>query len=192
MSIYHDSFVYIWYDSNAKMFYLGVHKGTPDDKYTHSSSVMESFKKNNIPRGFRRRILATGTLLEMNQLETDLLMNRWADKRKWGRYYNVNPNSPTIGRKHSAKTRKLISDNHADVSGKNNPMYGVKNFGPDNHAYGGPGTFKGKKHSPETKARMAEAAKKRWAKMNKEAKSDIIAKGHRSRNNQNSLEDLFS
>ena len=30
-----ESFVYLWYDSRNKMFYLGKHKGTPDDGYTH-------------------------------------------------------------------------------------------------------------------------------------------------------------
>jgi len=30
------------------------------------------------------------------------------------------------GKKRTSETRKRISDNHADVSGKNNPMYGLK------------------------------------------------------------------
>ena len=32
------SFIYLWYD--GKKFYLGVHKGTPDDRYICSSKVV--------------------------------------------------------------------------------------------------------------------------------------------------------
>ena len=56
-----EAFVYLWYDAPNKKYYLGWHKGTPDDKYTHSSTVWESFTKNTIPEGVTRRILAYGT-----------------------------------------------------------------------------------------------------------------------------------
>ena len=42
-----EAFVYLWYDSRNKMFYLGKHKGTPDDGYTHSSSMWQQFKNDN-------------------------------------------------------------------------------------------------------------------------------------------------
>ena len=80
-----EAFVYMWYDSKNSMYYIGYHKGTPDDGYTHSSSIMESFKI--APKGFRRRILAYGTPDEMMQLESDLLKNR--KERCWDKYYNV-------------------------------------------------------------------------------------------------------
>ena len=69
------------------MFYLGYHKGTPDDSYTHSSTVMESFTKTSIPSYMRRRILATGTVEEMIELENKLLDNR--KEKCWDKYYNV-------------------------------------------------------------------------------------------------------
>ena len=81
-----ESFVYIWYDAPNKMYYLGKHKGSPDDTYTHSSTLMESFTKNTIPKGFTRRILVYGTDKEMYLLENELLINR--KKRCWDRYYN--------------------------------------------------------------------------------------------------------
>ena len=70
------------------MYYLGKHKGSPDDTYTHSSTIWESFTKDNIPEGVTRRILAYGTHKEMLALESELQTNR--KKRCWDRYYNVN------------------------------------------------------------------------------------------------------
>jgi hypothetical protein len=88
------------------MYYLGKHKGSPDDKYTHSSTVWESFTKDNIPEGVTRRILAYGTDEEICLLEHELLKNR--KKRCWDRYYNNSLGDPR----------------YVDMSGENNPMYG--------------------------------------------------------------------
>ena len=83
-----EAFVYLWYDAPNYMYYLGSHKGSPDDSYTHSSTIWESFTKNNIPKGVKRRILAYGTHKEMLALESKLQTNR--KKRCWDRYYNDN------------------------------------------------------------------------------------------------------
>ena len=85
-----EAFVYLWQDTRQKSYryYLGYHKGNPDDSYTHSSSVFESFSKYSIPDGVRRRVIATGSAEEMMELENKLLNNR-KDSRKWDRYYNV-------------------------------------------------------------------------------------------------------
>ena len=82
-----EAFVYLWYDSRNKMFYLGKHKGTPDDGYTHSSRMWQQFKSNSIPKGVRRRIIAWGTNEDMYELETKLLLNR--KEKCWDRYYNA-------------------------------------------------------------------------------------------------------
>lgn len=37
-----------------------------------------------------------------------------------------------FGKTHNENSRLLISKNHADVSGKNNPMYDVHRYGKDN------------------------------------------------------------
>ena len=100
-----DSFVYLWFDSNNKKFYLGKHKGTPDDSYTHSSTIWKRFKKDNIPTGVRRRILAYGTDEEICILEHELLKNRKA--RRWNKYYN----------------RSLGDPRYVDQSGENSPFY---------------------------------------------------------------------
>jgi len=86
-SFHSEAFVYLWFDSKNRMFYLGYHKGHPDDDYTHSSTIMESFTKTTIPSYMHRRILATGTKQEMIDLEKKLLDNR--KERCWDKYYNA-------------------------------------------------------------------------------------------------------
>ena len=83
------AFVYIWQDARQKphMYYLGYHKGTPDDNYTHSSTVFESFTKDTIPTGVTRRIIASGSNSDMIALETKLLKNR--KEKRWQQYYNM-------------------------------------------------------------------------------------------------------
>ena len=97
-----EAFVYLWFDSKNRKFYLGKHKGTPDDGYTHSSTVMESFDVP--PPHMKRRILAYGTDEEMCLLEHELLKNRKG--KKWDRYYNQSLGSPWL-----------------DQWGENNPSY---------------------------------------------------------------------
>lgn len=50
----------------------------------------------------------------------------------------------------SEESKRKMSDNHADISGKNNPMYGV-------HRYGENNPFYGKKHTEESKKRISES-----------------------------------
>ena len=125
-----EAFVYLWYDALNKMYYLGKHKGSPDDTYTHSSTIWESFTKDNIPEGVTRRILAYGTNEEMCILEHKLLVNR--KKRCWNRYYNESLGDPRYvdqsgenhhmyGKTHSPEARKKIS---IAISGDKNGMFG--------------------------------------------------------------------
>ena len=85
-----EAFVYLWYDSRSKMFYLGKHKGTPDDGYTHSSARWEEFSSDSIPKGVRRRVLTYGSNKDMYKLENKLLRNR--KEKCWDRYYNESIN----------------------------------------------------------------------------------------------------
>ena len=89
-----EAFVYLWYDALNKMYYLGKHKGSPEDTYTHSSTIWESFTKKFIPKGVRRRIHPDwyGTDEEMCILENKLLINR--KNRCWDRYYNEGLGDP--------------------------------------------------------------------------------------------------
>ncbi len=151
-----EAFLYLWYDAPNKKYYLGKHKGSPDDSYTHSSTVWESFTKSTIPDGVRRRILAYGTDEEMTKLEYDLLLNR--KQKCWDHYYNVSAgwpllfdtsgtNNPMYGRKHSEETRKKLSEAN---KGKKLSEETKKKLSEAN---------KGKKLSEETKKKLSEVQK---------------------------------
>ena len=134
-----EAFLYLWYDAPNKKYYLGKHKGSPDDSYTHSSTVWEDFTKSTIPDGVRRRILAYGTDEEMTKLEHDLLLNR--QQKCWDHYYNVSAGWPI----------------RVDNSGTNNPFYGRKHSEETKKKIGK--VHKGKKLSEETKKKLSEAHK---------------------------------
>ena len=116
-----EAFVYLWYDASNKKYYLGKHKGTPDNGYTHSSRSSDEFCSivpdstrpiierreffENMPKGVSRRILAYGTDEEMCVLEHELLVNR--KNRCWDRYYNESLGDPR----------------YVDQYGENNPAW---------------------------------------------------------------------
>ena len=133
------------------MYYLGKHKGSPDDTYTHSSSIWESFTKDNIPEGVTREILAYGTDEEMCILEHKLLVEA-KNGGDWNRYYNESLGDPR----------------YVDTSGENNPMYGrgAERTGENNPNWKGGISLDlkeyDKKHqTPERKAQKVETSR-RW------------------------------
>jgi len=101
-----EAFVYLWYDAPNDMYYLGKHKGLPDDTYTHSSSIWEHFTKDNIPEGVTREILDEGTDEEMCILEHELLVKA-KNGGDWDRYYNESLGDPR----------------YVDISGENHPNW---------------------------------------------------------------------
>ena len=101
-----ESFIYLWYDAPNKKYYLGKHKGSPDDTYTHSSTIWEHFTKDNIPEGVTREIIAEGTDEEMCVLEHKLLKFE-KENGNWDRYYNESLGDPK----------------YVDQCGENNPNW---------------------------------------------------------------------
>jgi len=85
-----EAFVYLWRNAKTNKYYIGHHRGTIDDGYTHSSKELPDFPSYSkvIPDHWTRRILAYGTVSEMRTLERELQLNRKA--KCWDRYYNVN------------------------------------------------------------------------------------------------------
>ena len=127
------------------MYYLGKHKGSPDDKYTHSSTIWKSFTKDNIPEGVTREILGEGTDEEMCVLEHELLVEA-KNGGDWDRYYNMSVGDPR----------------YVDQWGENHHFYGVT--GKDHPSYG-------RTHSEEAKRKMSIAATGR--KLTEETKKKI-------------------
>lgn len=84
-------FIYIWYDTKRKMFYIGSHWGTEEDGYVCSSKTM---RDNYLNRKFtfKRRIVSR---IYTNRLDLLTEEQRWLDminKEEFGRrYYNKNP-----------------------------------------------------------------------------------------------------
>ncbi len=54
---------------------------------------------------------------------------------------------PKIRYKHTKETKEKMSKNHADISGKNNPFYGIQ-------------------HTEEAKKKMSQSHKETWARKN--------------------------
>ena len=93
-----EAFVYLWRNAKTNKYYIGSHKGTIDDGYTHSSKELPDFPSHSkvIPDHYTRRILAYGTESEMWALEDRLQLNR--KEKCWNRYYNVQVSN--LSRKH--------------------------------------------------------------------------------------------
>jgi hypothetical protein len=95
-------YVYLWYDTRAKLFYLGGHLGRVEDSYVCSSGTMNRAYKNR-PETFKLKILeyTFGGVSELRAAE-----QRWLDlvkdeelllsgnvKNGTARYYNVKKNA---------------------------------------------------------------------------------------------------
>lgn len=87
-------FVYLWFDSWRKMYYIGSHWGTENDGYICSSNRMRKAHKRR-PNDFKRRILTIITNNRKELLETE---HRWLSLIKESelgdRYYNLITHHP--------------------------------------------------------------------------------------------------
>lgn len=83
-------FIYLWRDSLKNMYYIGSHKGTPDDGYICSSSWMKKAYKKR-PNTFKRRILERLDFFDRRELLA--LEHKWLsliDEGELGKkYYNL-------------------------------------------------------------------------------------------------------
>lgn len=135
-------FVYIWFDTKHKRYYVGRHWGTETDGYICSSRWMKiSFKRR--PNDFKRRIVAKvyssvqDLIIEeqrwLDMIKQEELGNRYYNRCKWA------SSQFTAGCKHSAESKKLMS-----LAKKGKPRSGD----PENW-----------KHSEETKKKWSETRK---------------------------------
>ena len=123
-------FVYRWTDTSNGMYYIGSHKGTPDDGYIGSGTwFMRAYKSR--PESFVREILYIGD--DFVELEGFILqeLNARLDKES----YNLTNRASELpdSKKHSEERKKKWSK---ERSGEGNVMYG-------------------KRHSKETRKQMS-------------------------------------
>ena len=113
-------FVYRWTDTSNGMYYIGSHKGTPDDGYIGSGTwFMRAYKSR--PKSFVREVLYIGE--DFVELEGFILqeLNARLDKES----YNLTNRASELpdSKKHSEERKKKWSK---ERSGKGNVMYGKR------------------------------------------------------------------
>ena len=150
MTIYipsYTGYVYLWYDTKARFFYLGGHLGKVEDSYICSNKPMKRAYKLR-PETFRMRVLEyvvgeTSTLREAEQKwldkiqDTELMLSENI-KNGTCRYYNV---------------KKSSSGGNGKGTNKGKSTIGGWNRGKRNC----------QSHSKETRERMSAAKKLWWA-----------------------------
>jgi hypothetical protein len=112
-------FVYIWFDSWRKMYYIGSHWGHENDGYICSSERMrKAFKRR--PEDFKRRILSKVASSKQNLLDEEYRYLSMIDQSELGRkYYNltnhknghwmtVEKKAKTLKEKISLKTKEAM------------------------------------------------------------------------------------
>jgi hypothetical protein len=187
-------FVYLWYDTFRKKYYLGSHLGFSDDGYTGSNHRFQCAYKSR-PETFKRRILESHENITSRQLlkREQFWLNKIKPEELTVRYYNeknVASGGNIISNLSEEKKRQ-----HAIKSGLASKKY-WDNITPEEYekrkrsAFGGNkfdrsymsdpklrkkmsermkgenNTFYGKKHSDETKKQMAlsKIGKSTWIK----------------------------
>ena len=145
-------YVYLWYDTKAKFFYVGGHYGKVEDSYICSNKVMKRAYKLR-PNTFRFKVLeyVFGDTRNLRLIE-----QKWLDKikdhelllsenvkNKTVRYYNV--------KKHSAGGNGVgTNKGKKTIGGWNRGKKGVQNY-----------------KDPERSRKISEAMKKRWGTLDR-------------------------
>lgn len=149
-------FVYKWIDTSNGMYYIGSHKGTPDDGYIGSGTwFMRAYSKR--PDSFVREILYIGE--DYRELEEFILEELNAAKDKFS--YNLKNAAIGFGTKES-------NPRYGKNKGKDNPAYGSKRTKEQrkkisikaSQRTGSKNAFYGKKHTNEAKEKMSRANNK--------------------------------
>lgn len=113
-------FVYIWYDSWRKMYYIGSHWGRENDGYICSSKRMRDAYRRR-PQDFKRKILSRVTFSKQNLLDEEYRYLSMIEESELGRkYYNltnhknghwmtVDEKTKTLKEKISIKTKEAMN-----------------------------------------------------------------------------------
>ena len=137
------AYVYKWTHIPSFKWYIGsrtAKNSHPDDGYICSSKTVKPLIINN-PQEWQRTILAIGSVQEIRNLETEILVS--VDAKNDNRSFNKhNQNLKFVCNGHSEETIKKIIKNHAFL-GKTRP----------NHSL----TMTGRKRKPEDIKKWADA-----------------------------------
>jgi NUMOD3 motif len=121
-------FLYIWFDKNRKMFYVGMHEGEPTDGYISSSRWFNGEHQYR-PNDFRRKILKFFNTKEEARKEEARFL-RFIEEHEFGKkYYNLKNGKPkgsspwNKGTPMSIEQRKKLSE---IKKGKPSPHKGKK------------------------------------------------------------------
>lgn len=105
-----EAFVYRWREIATNKWYIGYHKGHPDDGYICSSRTVKPLIQTNLA-GWTRKIVRFGTVKEMLALEHRILKR--LDARNNPHSYNKSISfpylSPRVGRP-KGNTKKVSPD----------------------------------------------------------------------------------
>ncbi len=149
-------FVYMWFDMNRKMFYVGKHSGSVDDGYTTSSKWLAGEIAYR-PHDFKRRIIKTFETENEAQLYEGKLL-ACIKPHEWGRkYYNSKQGKPRgVAPWNKGKVGVISDETRAKLSAakKGNPSNRGKKF---DHLTGENNVM----NRPEQKKRMSDLAKGR-------------------------------
>lgn len=141
-------------------------------------NALKEFGKEN----FSKEILVEcETVDELHEVERFWITELDSTNPLVGYNLKVVSSDGNFGKQFSDETRKKMSENHADISGVNNPNFGKDMTGVNNPFYGKHHTdsakkkmsdakkgsnhpFYGKQHADETRKKMSDAKKEYWRK----------------------------
>lgn len=86
-------FVYLWYDTTRKMYYIGQHTGKLNDQYTSSSRWLSGEIRYR-PKEFKRRIIKTFITKHEAQVYEGYLLTLIKPDEFGLRYYNLKHGAP--------------------------------------------------------------------------------------------------
>lgn len=149
-----EAFVYLWVDKKNKKFYVGYHKGTPDDGYVCSSREMKEEHRVR-PDDFERIILATGSTKEMLAYEAEVL--RKHDAARNPLFYNLCNGGKDW---HEAAWEPEVAERRRITSEKSKPKRIEKLRKTNMERLGVETPF----HSPEIQATIQSSAQEKFGK----------------------------
>ena len=121
-------FVYMWFDKNRKMFYVGQHSGSPNDNYTSSSRWL-SGEINYRPKDFKRRIIKMFSTKNEAQIFEGYLLTLIKQHEFGSKYYNIKQGTPkgtkpwNAGKKNPYSTETLEKMSSAKLGKQSNNQH---------------------------------------------------------------------